>query len=48
MKCFHQFYICLSRIHLLRAKIAKREKQIHPAHSLGFNYDMQLEIDCIE
>jgi hypothetical protein len=29
-------------------KIAKRKKQIHPEHSLRFNHDMQLEIDCIE
>ena len=26
----------------------KRKKQIHPEHSLRFNHDMQLEIDCIE
>jgi hypothetical protein len=32
----------------LHAKIAKRKKQIHPAHSPRFNHDMQLEIDCIE
>ena len=32
----------------LYAKIAKRKKQIHPAHNSRFNYDMQLEIDCIE
>ena len=28
--------------------IAKRKKLIHPEHSLRFNHDMQLEIDCIE
>jgi hypothetical protein len=32
----------------LYAKIAKRKKQIHPAHNPRFNHDMQLEIDCIE
>ncbi|MGI8831697.1 MAG: hypothetical protein ACR2IS_03575 [Nitrososphaeraceae archaeon] len=32
----------------LHAKIAKRKKQIHPAHNLRFNHDMQLQIDCIE
>src|ERR687897_3736017 len=32
----------------LHAKIAKREKQIHPAHNPRFNHDLQLEIDCIE
>jgi len=32
----------------LHAKIAKRNKQIHPAHNPRFNHDMQLEIDCIE
>jgi hypothetical protein len=32
----------------LHAKIAKRKKQIHPAHNPRFNHDMQLEIDCIE
>jgi hypothetical protein len=32
----------------LYEKIAKRKKQIHPEHSLRFNHDMQLEIDCIE
>ena len=35
-------------IEFLHAKIAKRKKQIHPAHSPRFNYDIQLEIDCIE
>jgi hypothetical protein len=29
-------------------KIAKREKQIHPAHNPRFNHDIQLEIDCFE
>ena len=33
---------------LLHKKIAQRRKQIHPPHSLRFNYDIQLEIDCIE
>jgi hypothetical protein len=33
---------------LLHAKIAKRKKQIHPAHNPRFNHDMQLEIDCIK
>ena len=33
---------------LLHEKIAKRKKQIHPAHNPRFNHDMQLEIDCIE
>ena len=32
----------------LYEKIAKRKKQIHPAHNPRFNHDMQLEIDCIE
>jgi hypothetical protein len=32
----------------LHAKIAKREKQIHPEHSARFNHDMQLQIDCME
>ena len=32
----------------LYEKIAKRKKLIHPEHSLRFNHDMQLEIDCIE
>jgi hypothetical protein len=32
----------------LYKKIAKRKKQIHPAHSPRFNHDMQLEIDCIK
>jgi hypothetical protein len=30
------------------SKIDKRKKQIHPAHNLRFNHDLQLEIDCIE
>ena len=33
---------------ILHAKIEKREKQIHPAHNIRFNHDLQLEIDCIE
>jgi hypothetical protein len=32
----------------LHAKIEKRKKQIHPAHNIRFNHDLQLEIDCIE
>jgi hypothetical protein len=32
----------------LHAKIAKRKEQIHPAHNIRFNHDLQLEIDCIE
>ena len=32
----------------LHAKIDKRKKQIHPAHNIRFNHDLQLEIDCIE
>ena len=32
----------------LHAKIAKRQKQIHPAHNPRFNHDLQLEIDSIE
>ena len=32
----------------LHEKTVKRKKQIHPEHSLRFNHDMQLEIDCIE
>ena len=32
----------------MHAKIAKRKKQIHPAHNPRFNHDLQLEIDCIE
>jgi hypothetical protein len=30
------------------AKIEKRKKQVHPAHNIRFNHDLQLEIDCIE
>ena len=29
-------------------KDSKKKKQIHPAYSLRFNHDIQLEIDCIE
>ena len=32
----------------MHAKIDKRKKQIHPAHNIRFNHDLQLEIDCIE
>jgi hypothetical protein len=32
----------------LHEKIDKRKKQIHPAHNIRFNHDLQLEIDCIE
>jgi hypothetical protein len=32
----------------LHAKIAKRKHQIHPAHNIRFNHDLQLELDCIE
>jgi hypothetical protein len=32
----------------LYAKIEKRKKQIHPAHNIRFNHDLQLEIDCLE
>ena len=32
----------------LHAKIDKRRNQIHPAHNIRFNHDLQLEIDCIE
>jgi hypothetical protein len=32
----------------LHAKIDKRKEQIHPAHNIRFNHDLQLEIDCIE
>jgi hypothetical protein len=32
----------------LHAKIDKRKNQIHPAHNIRFNHDLQLEIDCIE
>lgn len=32
----------------LQAKIAKRKKQIYPEHSVRFNHDMRLQIDCIE
>ena len=32
----------------LHAKIEQRQKQIHPAHNIRFNHDLQLEIDCIE
>jgi len=32
----------------LHAKIAKRKKQIHPAHNPRFNHDMQLEIGISE
>jgi hypothetical protein len=32
----------------LYEKIAQRKKQIHPEHSLKFNHDMLLEIDCYE
>ena len=31
----------------LLAKIAKRKKQIHPAHNPRFNHDLQLEIDSM-
>ena len=31
----------------MHAKIDKRKKQIHPAHNIRFNHDLQLEIDCI-
>jgi hypothetical protein len=33
---------------LLHEKITKRKNQIHPAHNIRFNHDLQLEIDCIE
>jgi hypothetical protein len=32
----------------LHEKIVKRKTQIHPAHNIRFNHDLQLEIDCIE
>jgi hypothetical protein len=32
----------------LHEKIDKRKKQIHPAHNIRFNHDLQLEIDSIE
>jgi hypothetical protein len=32
----------------LHSKIEKRKKQIHPAHNIRFNHELQLEIDCIE
>ena len=32
----------------LHAKIAKRKKQVHPAHNPRFNHNMQLEIDCVK
>ena len=32
----------------MHAKIDKRKKQIHPAHNIRFNHDLQLGIDCIE
>ena len=35
-------------IEFLHAKIDKRKNQIHPAHNIRFNHDLQLEIDCIE
>ena len=33
---------------VLHEKITKKKKQIHPAHNIRFNHDLQLEIDCIE
>ena len=30
------------------AKIAKRKKQVHPAHNPRFNLNMQLEIDYVK
>ena len=35
-------------IEFLHAKIDKRKNQIHPAHNIRFNHDLQLEINCIE
>jgi hypothetical protein len=32
----------------LHTKIAKRKKQIHPAHIPRFNHDLQLKTDCIK
>ena len=32
----------------LHEKIDKRKNQIHLAHNIRFNHDLQLEIDCIE
>ena len=32
----------------MHAKIDKRKNQIHPAHNIRFNHDLQLEIDCYE
>jgi hypothetical protein len=51
-----QFYHCLladdtnsNKIkEFLHEKIDKRKNQIHPAHNIRFNHDLQLEIDCIE
>jgi hypothetical protein len=33
---------------LIHEKITKIKNQIHPAHNIRFNHDLQLEIDCIE
>jgi hypothetical protein len=32
---------------VLHEKITKRKKQIHSAHNIRFNHDLQLEIDCV-
>jgi hypothetical protein len=32
----------------LHEKIDKRKNQIHPAHNIRFNHDLQLEIDCVK
>ena len=29
-------------------ELLKKKKQIHPAHNIRFNHDLQLDIDCIE
>ena len=35
-------------IEFLHTNIDKRKNQIHPAHNIRFNHDLQLEIDCYE
>ena len=32
----------------MHSKVDKRKRQIHPAHNIRYNHDLQLEIDCIE
>ena len=32
----------------MHSKVDKRKRQIHPAHNIRYNHDLQLEIECIE